>query len=106
MRIEASLYRRAPASCEVSPDVGFRMMSIAPTFELFTKGSCSLVAPVAPFSMNPLNVDLEIPVHPGLAEPVGGNPPVQLPAGSTRQLEPVPGPELGASGQPPAAFGR
>ena len=43
------------------------MMSMAPTFDEFTKGSCSLVAPVYPFSMNPLKVDLEMVVHgPGL----------------------------------------
>src|SRR6266550_3624064 len=103
MRISASVKRRELLSKVVSPACGRRMMSIAPTGEFCTNGNCSFLAPVSPFSIKPLKVALEMPVHAGFAVPVGGNPPVQLPAGKATQF--AAGPVPGAAGQPPPALG-
>src|SRR5215470_17476622 len=81
MRICALLYSRELLKRVVSPGVGRRTISIAPTFDDCTKGNCSFVAPVRPLTIKLWNVIVEIPFQPLFALPVCGNPPVQLPAG-------------------------
>ena len=73
--------------------VGLRMMSIGPTGEVFTKGNCSLVAPVNPLVMKllnpagvPVGASVETPLQLLTAAPVGGKPPVQLPEVELRAI--------------------